>query len=79
MIRLDATLLDVVDDCVFTAEIDNGHRFVAVAKLRSAGRGGGLRPADRVVVEFSPFEMSRAHVVPNEVSDEGSKFSEADV
>lgn len=61
----------MLDDSVFTAEIENGHRFVAVAKQLPVASRVGLRPADRVVVEFSPYDMSQARVVESEVRDEG--------
>jgi hypothetical protein len=56
---LDATLLDELAWSVFWAELDNGHRFVAVARRCSAVRAG---PA-KVRVEFSPFDLSTGYVV----------------
>ena len=62
-IRLDAVLLDVIDHSVFSAELGNGHRFVAVAKGRSGDALPGYAPKDEVVVEFSPYDMSTARVI----------------
>ena len=61
-IKLDAVLLDVIDDAVFSAELENGHRFVAVAKGRNGEPLRGFSPEDRVWVEFSPYDMSTAQV-----------------
>ena len=82
LIRLDARLVDVIDHAVFWGELENGHRFAAVAK-GSVGCGfEGLKPPARVTVEFSPFDMSKGTVVGvagERVENEGTKFSETDV
>ena len=69
----------MLDDSVFTAELENGHRFVAVAKGLPAESRAELRPGHRVTVEFSPYDMSQARVVRSEVRDESSKFSQENV
>ncbi len=75
--------MDVIDHAVFSAMLENGHRFVAVAKYRNGNPLTGLRPGDRVAVEFSPYDMSTARVVyesaEDEVNNESTKFSEANV
>lgn len=63
LIRLDARLLDVIDHAVFTAELANGHRFVAVAKRCDAEAWQAFRLPCRVLVEMSPFDMSRGFLV----------------
>ena len=63
LIRLDARLCDVIVHAVFAAELANGHTFVALAKQKSGKVIPGFRPSDRVTVEFSPFDMSTAHIV----------------
>lgn len=63
LIRLDARLHDVIDHAVFAARLSNGHAFVAVAKRKGGAPIGGFRPSDRVTVEFSPFDMSTAHII----------------
>ena len=63
LIRLDARLRDVIDHAVFAAELSNGHEFVALAKQRGGTPIEGFRCSDRVTVEFSPFDMSTAHII----------------
>ena len=63
LIRLDARLHDVIDHAVFAAKISNGHAFVAVAKQKGGTLIEGFRSLDRVTVEFSPFDMSTAHII----------------
>ena len=71
LIRLDATLSTVISESVFYAELDNGHKFVAVAKGLRIKRIDDLRPLDRVQVEFSPYTMSKARIVVDEEFHEG--------
>jgi translation initiation factor IF-1 len=66
LIRLDATLSDVIDDSVFSAVLENGHRFIALAKAKGGRKFGPFRLTDRVKVVFSPFDMSVAHIEPAE-------------
>ncbi len=72
LIRLDARLLDVIDHAVFSAELANGHRFVVVAKQVDAEVLALLRPPCMVVVEMSPFDMSRGFLVAGAKSSAGA-------
>ena len=65
----------MIDESVFDAELENGHRFVAVAKNLSVESKGFLKPRNWVEVEFSPYDMSKARVVANENDHEGEKLS----
>jgi len=61
-IYLDATLLSVIKDGVFRAQLDNGHRFVAYSR----GEPGDLRDAwrgRRVGVQMSPYDMSKGLIL----------------
>lgn len=48
---------------VFRADIRNGHGFVAFCKSRCVETAGKLEEGDRVRVQFSPFDMSKAEIV----------------
>ena len=61
----------MISDSVFHAELDNEHKFVAVAKGLRTKRIDDLRPLDRVQVEFSPYAMSKAQIVVDEEFHEG--------
>ena len=63
-ILLDARLLSVIDNSAFGAELPNGHRFVAFYLPDDPGED--LRVGDRVVVEMSPFDMSKGRLVFNQ-------------
>lgn len=61
---LDAVLKDVINDCTFTAVLENGHELVAFPRRgeKSAVRGR-YGPGVRVRVEMSPFDMSKGTFV----------------
>lgn len=63
LIRLDAQLVDMIDHAVFTAELPNGHRFVAVGKNGQWKEFGDEKPPCEVRVEISPYDMSRGHII----------------
>lgn len=71
LIHLDARLLDVIDHAVFSAELANGHRFVVVAKRSDAEEWCLWKPPCMVVVEMSPFDMSRGFLVTGAKSSAG--------
>ena len=61
-ILLDACLLDVIDKHAFDAELTNGHRFVAFLGHSDQGCQPPQAGA-QVVVEMSPFDMSKGRLV----------------
>lgn len=63
IIRLDARVVDVLQGAAFTAELTNGHRIVAYAGPREKLKFGACLPGDRVIVEMSPYDMSRGRIV----------------
>ena len=62
LIQLDATLLDMIDDSVFSATLENGHRFIALAKAKGGRKFGPFGLTDQVKVAFSPYDMSVARI-----------------
>ena len=64
-ILLDACLISVIDNNAFGAELRNGHRFVAFF-----GRGDAARIApeigEQVMIEMSPYDMSKGRLVINQ-------------
>ena len=69
-IRLDARVVDVVNNRTFVAELENGHRVVAW-RPAAAAPGGGPRVGDRVVVEVRPEDMDHGRLVGRPVSESG--------
>lgn len=62
IILLDACLISVIDTYAFSAELSNGHRFVAYI-----GRDDETLSKPEVgktaTVEMSPFDMSKGRLV----------------
>ncbi|VGO15785.1 Translation initiation factor IF-1 [Pontiella desulfatans] len=64
-ILLDARLLGVIDKHAFDAELSNGHRFVVFLGRKDFGCQLP-QPGAQVIVEMSPFDMSKGRLVINQ-------------
>lgn len=62
IIVLDATLKNVIGDCAFMAELENGHAIVAHARGADRAQIVALKVGDSVQVELSPFDMSKGRI-----------------
>jgi translation initiation factor IF-1 len=51
--------MDVLPSGVCRVELPNGHRILAHRSRKMRTQAVGIGPADRVVVEMSPFDMSK--------------------
>lgn len=77
---LDARIVGVLSVRAFVAELDNGHRLTAFVPAWDAGRAAAPEPGDRVEVECSPFDMSKARLVRAwKVSDESAQLGETNL
>ena len=63
MIRMEGTVVEVLPNTLFKVKLDNG--IVVLAHL-----GGKMRvryikivPGDRVLVELSPYDLSRGRII----------------
>jgi len=63
IIKLDATIMDVIKPSVFMLVLGNGYRMVAVG--RKAGETGvaSLKIGDHVVVEVSPGDLTTGRII----------------
>ena len=78
-IFLDARLLGVIDKHAFDAELPNGHRFTAFSR-RGDGWDRLPQPGEVVVVQMSPYDMSKGRMVPKqEQCNESSGFRKENV
>jgi translation initiation factor IF-1 len=64
-ILLDACLISVIDNNAFGAELRNGHRFVAFLGRSDAGQIS-LKSGEQVMIEMSPYDMSKGRLVLNQ-------------
>ena len=68
-IILDATLEFAVECATFQARLDNGHRLVAFAAPKKTLQELGLQLGDRVRLALSPYDMSKAVILTNNLKD----------
>ena len=57
-LELEGTVVEALPNAMFRVELANGHRVLATisGKIR-------ILPQDRVVVELSPYDLTRGRIV----------------
>jgi len=66
MIQLDVRLVDMVRASAFVGEVENGHKLVAYIRPWDQEVLGDVRVGDKVMVEVSPYDMSKGAIVPGD-------------
>ncbi|HDI11604.1 MAG TPA: translation initiation factor IF-1 [Candidatus Acetothermia bacterium] len=66
VIRMHGEVIEALPDSMFRVRLDNGH--VALCVISGKMRKHFIRvvTGDRVVVEFSPYDLSRGRIVYRE-------------
>jgi translation initiation factor IF-1 len=62
-ILVEGTIVEVLGDGLFRAELANGHRLLAHPTRQSRDRVTDLKAGDEVKLEMSPFDMSKGRIV----------------
>ena len=62
LIQLDACIREMINTTAFTAELGNGHNITAYFP-RGSKQAAGLSSGDVVVVELSPYDMSKGRIL----------------
>lgn len=62
-ITVEGTVVEVLGEGLFRAELVNGHRLVAHAARRHREKVAGLAPGGKVRLEMSPFDMSKGRIL----------------
>ncbi|HSI84013.1 MAG: translation initiation factor IF-1 [Candidatus Methylacidiphilales bacterium] len=62
-IEVEGTVIEELPNAVFRVELKSGHR--ALARVSGELRLSFIRvlPGDRVLVEFSPYDLSRGRII----------------
>ncbi len=62
VIELEGTVVEALPDAMFRVELQNGH--LVLAHLSGKMRKNYIRvlPEDRVVVELSPYDLTRGRI-----------------
>jgi translation initiation factor IF-1 len=63
MIRIEGEVLETLPSTTFRVRLDNGHELLAHISGRMRVHYIRLLPGDRVIVEMSPYDLSKGRIV----------------
>jgi translation initiation factor IF-1 len=62
-LELEGTVVEPLPNAMFRVELANGHRVLAHISGKMRMHYIRILPGDRVVVELSPYDLSRGRIV----------------
>jgi translation initiation factor IF-1 len=62
-IELEGTVLECLRNATFTVELQNGHKVLAHISGKIRKNYIKIVPLDRVLVELSPYDLTRGRIV----------------
>ena len=62
-IELEGTITESLPNAMFRVELDNGHKVLAHISGKMRMNYIRILPDDRVVVELSPYDLTRGRIV----------------
>ena len=62
-IELEGTITESLPNAMFRVELDNGHKVLAHISGKMRQHYIRILPEDRVVVELSPYDLTRGRIV----------------
>ena len=62
-IELEGTITESLPNAMFRVELDNGHKVLAHISGKMRRHYIRILPDDRVVVELSPYDLTRGRIV----------------
>ena len=62
-LELEGTVVESLPNAMFRVELDNGHRVLATISGKMRQHYIRILPRDRVVVELSPYDLTRGRIV----------------
>jgi translation initiation factor IF-1 len=62
-IEVEATVRELLPKSMFQVELTNGHALLAHASKRGVEGLITLLPGDKVMVELTPYDLSRGRIV----------------
>ncbi len=63
MIRVEGEVLETLPSTTFRVKLDSGHEILAHISGRMRVHYIRLLPGDRVIVEMSPYDLSKGRIV----------------
>lgn len=61
-IEIEGTVLEPLPNAMFRVELDNGHKVLAHISGKMRMHYIRILPGDRVMVELSPYDLSRGRI-----------------
>jgi len=62
-IELEGTITESLPNAMFRVELDNGHKVLAHISGKMRMHYIRILPDDRVVVELSPYDLTRGRII----------------
>lgn len=62
-LEMEGTVVEALPNAMFRVELPNGHKVLATISGKMRQHYIRIIPADRVVVELSPYDLSRGRIV----------------
>lgn len=62
-LELEGTIVESLPNAMFRVELSNGHRVLATISGKMRQHYIRILPSDRVVVELSPYDLTRGRIV----------------
>lgn len=62
-LELEGTVVESLPNAMFRVELNNGHRVLATISGKMRQHYIRILPSDRVVVELSPYDLTRGRIV----------------
>lgn len=63
VIELEGTIVEALPNAMFRVELSNGHKVLAHISGKMRQHYIRILPEDRVVVELSPYDLTRGRIV----------------
>ncbi|CAB4585198.1 MAG: translation initiation factor IF-1 [Actinomycetes bacterium] len=62
-IEIEGTVAEALPNAMFRVELTNGHKILAHISGKMRKNYIRILPADRVIVELSPYDLTRGRIV----------------
>ena len=62
-LELEGSVIEALPNAMFRVELDNGHKVLATISGKMRQHYIRILPSDRVVVELSPYDLTRGRIV----------------
>jgi translation initiation factor IF-1 len=63
VIEVEGSVLEALPNTMFRVQLENGHKVLATVSGKMRQHYIRILPEDRVVVELSPYDLSRGRIV----------------